>query len=89
MASVTEARASQEAGVSEAAEEAEPSEVGLRNSATSRSNKPPPGLPPAGGALRHIVCFKFRDDATQEAKDALVAGFAHLPSEIDTIRSFE
>ena len=50
MASVTEARASQEAGVSEAAEVAEPSEVGLRNSATSRSNKPPPGLPPAGGA---------------------------------------
>ena len=48
-----------------------------------------PTLPPAGGALRHIVCFKFRDDATQEAKDALVAGFAHLPSEIDTIRSFE
>ena len=48
-----------------------------------------PTLPPTGGALRHIVCFKFRDDATQEAKDALVAGFAHLPSEIDTIRSFE
>ena len=56
MASVTEARASQEAGVSEAAEEAEPSEVGLRNSATSRSNKPPPGLPPAGapGSVRAI-----------------------------------
>ena len=52
MASVTEARASQEA-------EAEPSEVGLRNSATSRSNKPPPGLPPAGapsaaGSVRAI-----------------------------------
>jgi len=43
----------------------------------------------AGKKLRHLVLFKFKDDAKSEAVDAVVEAFAALPSKIDTITEFE
>lgn len=39
--------------------------------------------------LRHVVMFKFKDDASQEAIDAVVASFENLPNEIPEIKGFE
>ena len=39
--------------------------------------------------LRHVVCFKFKDDATKEQIQEIVAGFAALPKKIDGITAFE
>jgi len=50
------------------------------------SDTPAPSLSPA---LRHIVLFAFRDDATAEQVDAVVAGFAALPAAIPGIQAFE
>lgn len=40
-------------------------------------------------ALRHVVLFKFKDDATKEQIQEIVAGFAALPKKIDGITRFE
>jgi hypothetical protein len=39
--------------------------------------------------LRHVVCFKFKDDATKEQIQEIVAGFAALPKKIDGINAYE
>ncbi|AWW00222.1 Dabb family protein [Arcticibacterium luteifluviistationis] len=39
--------------------------------------------------LRHVVMFKFKDEAAKEAVDAVVASFANLPNEIPEIKGFE
>jgi Stress responsive A/B Barrel Domain len=39
--------------------------------------------------LRHVVLFKFKDDATKEQIQEIVAGFAALPKKIDGIAAFE
>jgi hypothetical protein len=48
-----------------------------------------PVLPPTDCVLRHLVCFKFRDDTTDSQKQALVRGFAELQAKIPFIRDFE
>lgn len=39
--------------------------------------------------LRHVVLFAFRDDATADQVDAVVAGFAALPAAIPGIQGYE
>ena len=41
------------------------------------------------GAYRHVVCFKFKDDASKEQIAAIEKAFAELPSKIDTITGYE
>lgn len=40
-------------------------------------------------ALRHVVCFKFKADATPEQIGEIVKAFAELPSKIDGITAYE
>jgi hypothetical protein len=40
-------------------------------------------------ALRHVVLFKFKPEATKEQIDEIVAGFQQLPKKIDGITAFE
>ena len=39
--------------------------------------------------LRHVVMFKFKEDATDEQIKAVEQAFAKLPEQIDTIKDFE
>lgn len=39
--------------------------------------------------LRHVVLFKFKDDATPEHVQQVEAAFRALPSQIEAIRGFE
>ena len=39
--------------------------------------------------LRHVVLFAFRDDASYDDVDAIVAGFAALPAAIPGITAYE
>jgi len=39
--------------------------------------------------LRHVVLFKFKQDATEKQIDEVVKAFAALPKKIDTIIDFE
>jgi len=39
--------------------------------------------------LRHVVLFAFKDDASYDDVDAIVAGFAALPSSIPGIAAYE
>ena len=39
--------------------------------------------------FRHVVMFKFKDDATKEQVKALENGFSALPAKIDTIVDYE
>lgn len=39
--------------------------------------------------LRHVVCFKFKEDATEAQIQEVVDEFAQLPSQIDAIVDFE
>ena len=39
--------------------------------------------------LRHVVLFKFKDDATPEQVKAVTDAFSALPSKIDAIKDFE
>ena len=41
------------------------------------------------GKLRHVVLFKFKDDAPAEKVAEIEAAFAALPEKIDTIVDFE
>ncbi len=43
----------------------------------------------AGGELRHLVFFKFSDQATPEKIAMVEKAFAELPDKIDTITAFE
>lgn len=43
----------------------------------------------AEGELRHIVCFKFNDEATPEKVAMVEQAFAELPKKIDTIQGLE
>jgi hypothetical protein len=38
--------------------------------------------------LRHVVCFRWRDDATSEQKEAVRAGLAALPGKIAEIADY-
>ncbi len=39
--------------------------------------------------LRHVVLFKFKEEASKEAIDKVEAAFAELPSKIKEIKGFE
>ncbi|MEZ6055605.1 MAG: Dabb family protein [Planctomycetaceae bacterium] len=39
--------------------------------------------------LRHVVMFKFKDDATEAQVQGIEKAFAALPSKIDAIHSYE
>ena len=39
--------------------------------------------------FRHVVLFTWKDDATEEQKQALHDGLAKLPPAIDTIRAYK
>lgn len=39
--------------------------------------------------LRHVVMFKFKDDATAEQVAGIEKAFAELPAKIDAIHSYE
>jgi len=39
--------------------------------------------------LRHVVMFKFKDDATKEQVEGIELAFAELPSKIDSIVDYE
>lgn len=41
------------------------------------------------GVYRHVVLFKFKDDASAEQVKAVEEAFRALPSKIDTITGFE
>ena len=41
------------------------------------------------GAYRHVVCFKFKDDATGNQITAIEKAFAALPSKISAITDYE
>lgn len=41
------------------------------------------------GPYRHVVCFKFKDDATKDQVAAIEKAFAELPKKIDTITGYE
>ncbi len=43
----------------------------------------------ATAPFRHVVMFKFKDDATKEQIAALEKGFSALPKKIDTIVDYE
>ena len=43
----------------------------------------------AGKLLRHVVMFKFKDEATPKQIDAVVKGFSELPEKIDVIQDYE
>jgi hypothetical protein len=44
---------------------------------------------PAKAPLRHVVLFKFKDDATKEQVAGIVQAFGELPKKIDGITDFE
>lgn len=44
---------------------------------------------PANGPLRHVVLFKFKDDATPAQVQEIVAAFQALPTKIPGIAAFE
>ncbi len=44
---------------------------------------------PANPLLRHVVLFSFKEDASAESVDAVVADFGKLPGEIPGIVSYE
>ncbi len=44
---------------------------------------------PATPSLRHVVLFAFKEQAGQEAVDAVVADFGRLPAEIPVIAAYE
>ena len=39
--------------------------------------------------LRHVVCFKFKEDASKKQVDAVVKAFAALEKKIPAIKDFE
>ncbi len=39
--------------------------------------------------LRHVVCFKFKPDATEAQIEALITAFENLENEIEEIQAFE
>jgi quinol monooxygenase YgiN len=41
------------------------------------------------GPLRHVVLFKFKDDATKEQVAEIVKAFSQLPQKIDGITAYE
>ena len=43
----------------------------------------------ASGEFRHVVLFKFKEDAPKEKIAALEEAFGELPSKIDSIKGFE
>lgn len=46
-------------------------------------------MPANSSSLRHVVLFAFKETATLEEVDAIVAGFAALPQAIPGIVSYE
>ena len=46
-------------------------------------------VPPTSGPLRHVVLFKFKDDATKAQVQQIVAAFQTLPTKIPGIAAFE
>ncbi|MBN1347438.1 MAG: Dabb family protein [Phycisphaerae bacterium] len=58
-------------------------DAGKSGSCPCPQAKEPPKL------LRHVVLFKFKDDATPDQIKAVEDAFRALPGKIDTIRDFE
>lgn len=54
-----------------------------------QTNQAAPESDNAERLLRHVVMFKFKEDATQEQIGEIEQAFAALPSQIDTIHDFE
>ena len=48
-----------------------------------------PLLTAENAPYRHVVLFKFKDDAPAEKVAAVEKAFAELPSKIDTIKGYE
>ena len=44
---------------------------------------------PAKAPYRHVVCFKFKADATKEQIADIEKAFGELPKKIDTIKGYE
>ena len=44
---------------------------------------------PTDKVLRHVVMYKFKDTATPEQVEQVVAAFSGLPKKIDTVIGFE
>ncbi len=57
--------------------------------ASMQSNHAAPDSDDAERLLRHVVMFKFTEDATEGQIGEIEAAFAALPSQIDTIHDFE
>jgi len=45
--------------------------------------------PGEAGPLRHVVLFKFKDDATKEQVQEIVTAFGQLPKKIEGITAYE
>lgn len=50
---------------------------------------PSNAFPETSKALRHVVLFKFKDDATKEQVKAVVDSLGALPKKIDSIIGYE
>ena len=48
-----------------------------------------PSAPKSGSAYRHVVCFKFKDDASADQVKAIEKAFVALKEKIDTITGLE
>lgn len=57
--------------------------------ATSYEEDSPENMEEKAQLLRHVVIFKFKDDASQADVDKVHAAFKNLPNELDVIKDFE
>lgn len=54
-----------------------------------QSNQAAPDADETQRVLRHVVLFKFKEDATEEQIQEIETAFAALPSQIDAVHDFE
>lgn len=57
--------------------------------ASMQSNQAAPDQEESQRVLRHVVLFKFKEDATEEQIREIETAFAALPSQIDSVQDFE
>jgi hypothetical protein len=65
---------------------------GIHSEVMSQANSKPSPKPKKeeqAGVLRHVVLFKFKDDATPEQVKSVEDAFAALPGQINTITGYE
>ncbi len=63
--------------------------VVLAGSVLQLAGSPAQGAPPKSGKIRHVVLFKFKDDATAEQIKTIEDAFRALPSKIPQVIGFE